>query len=159
MSDFHFHDITYYYLKIAGEASKIEINTFGFPPDNHTLTITFTDQTGSIGMTEYVFVGTREGKGSHIYSMFYTSFLTICTTAVVSISLVGEEFVDVSESNLLLTIQLELTGFSYGVIPLQVIPVSYSQFEDARERLGINLTLMEIAGSQQVPSQSSVPCE
>ena len=84
---------------------------------------------------------------------------TLFLSAVVSISLVGEEFVDVAESNLLLTIQLELTGFSYGVIPLQIIPVSYSQFEDARERLGIKLTLMEIAGSQQVPSQSSVPCE
>ena len=95
----------------------------------------------------------------HTHNMFYSSLLTIFMTAVVSISLVGEEFVDVSESNLLLTIQLELTGFSYGVIPLQVIPVSYSQFEDIRERLGINLTLMEIAGSQQVPSQSSVPCE
>ena len=95
----------------------------------------------------------------HTHNMFYTSLLTICMTAVVSISLVGDEFVDVSESDLMLTIQLELTGFSFGTIPLQVIPVSYSQFEDVRERIGIKLTLMEIAGSQQVPSQSSVPCE
>ena len=99
------------------------------------------------------------GKVKDHTHMFYTSLLTICMTAVVSISLVGDEFVDVSESDLMLTIQLELTGFSFGTIPLQVIPVSYSQFEDVRERIGIKLTLMEIAGSQQVPSQSSVPCE
>ena len=83
--------------------------------------------------------------------------LSVSVAAIINI--VDEEFVNVSESDLTLTIQLELTGFSFGVIPLQVIPMSYSQFEDVMERLGIKLTLMEIAGSQQVPSQSSVPCE
>ena len=83
----------------------------------------------------------------------------LSVSVAAAINIVDEEFVNVSESDLTLTIQLKLTGFSFGVIPLQVIPVSYSQFEDVMERLGIKLTLMEIAGSQQVPSQSSVPCE
>ena len=89
--------------------------------------------------------------------MAVTQLLSVSVAATINI--VDEEFVNVSESDLTLTIQLELTGFSFGVISLQVIPVSYSQFEDVRERFGIMRTLMEIAGSQQVPSQSSVPCE
>lgn len=102
-------------------------------------------------------MGTREGIQSHI--MFYTPLPTTCMSAVLSISLVGEEFVDVTESETMLTIQLELTGFSFGVIPLRILPVSYSQFENLRERLEIKLTLMDIAGSQPIPSQSSLPCE
>ena len=89
--------------------------------------------------------------------MAITQLLSVSVAATINI--VDEEFVNVSESDLSFTIQFELTGFSFGVIPLQVIPMSYSQFEDVREGLGIKLTLMEIAGSQQVPSQSSVPCE
>ena len=89
--------------------------------------------------------------------MAVTQQLSVSVAATINI--VDEEFVNVSESDLTLTIQSELTGFSFGVIPLQVIPVSYSQFEDVRERFGIMRTLMEIAGSQQVPAQSSVPCE
>ena len=41
----------------------IEVDPFGFSPDNHTLTVTFTDVTGSVGVaTEFRFNGqTREG--------------------------------------------------------------------------------------------------
>ena len=76
-----------------------------------------------------------------------------------SIKLVGEELVDVTESGLMFTIQLEVTGYSFGTVPLQILPVSYSEFEELREMFGISSTLSEIAGSREIPSESALPCE
>ena len=48
---------------LSGDASLIEINPFEFSSGNHTLTITFADEDGNVGSTEYSFVAqTREGK-------------------------------------------------------------------------------------------------
>ena len=76
-----------------------------------------------------------------------------------SIKLVGEELVDVTESGLMFTIQLEVTGYSFGTVPLQILPVSYSEFGDLREMFGISSTLNEIAGSREIPSELALPCE
>ena len=35
--------------------SSLDINPFDFPPDDHTLTITFIDQLGNTGSSEYNF--------------------------------------------------------------------------------------------------------
>jgi hypothetical protein len=41
----------------------IDINPFSYSPDSHTLTVTFTDERGNIGSTQYNFTGqTREGE-------------------------------------------------------------------------------------------------
>ena len=76
-----------------------------------------------------------------------------------SISIVGEELVDVTESGLMFTIQLEVTGYSFGTVPLQILPVSYSEFGELREMFGISSTLNEIAGSRMIPTESALPCE
>ena len=76
-----------------------------------------------------------------------------------SISIVGEELVDVTESGLMFTIQLEVTGYSFGTVPLQILPVSYSEFEELREMFGISSTLSEIFVSGVIPSESALPCE
>ena len=39
----------------AGNVSELEINPFEFAPDNHTLTITFTDELGNTGSAEFNF--------------------------------------------------------------------------------------------------------
>lgn len=84
--------------------------------------------------------------------------LFFCHT-VVSISVVGEEVVDVTETDLMFIIQLEVTGYSFGIVPLQILPLSYSQFEDVREMFDIQTTLGEIAGSQVIPTEEALPCE
>ena len=77
-----------------------------------------------------------------------------------SIELVtGEDSVNVTESDHAITIQLRVTGYSYGVVPLQVLPVTYSQFEELRDMFGITSTLREIAGSRLLPSDTALPCE
>lgn len=43
----------------------IDINPFSFPPGNHTLAVTFVDERGNVGSTQYSFTGqTREGETS-----------------------------------------------------------------------------------------------
>jgi hypothetical protein len=59
----------------------------------------------------------------------------------------------------MLTIQLEVTGYSFGMIPLQILPVSYSQFEELRERFSVTSNLRDIAGSRVIPSEPALPCE
>ena len=76
-----------------------------------------------------------------------------------SISIVGEELVDVTESGLMFTIQLEVTGYSFGTVPLQILQLSYSEFGELREMFGISSTLNDIAGSRDIPSESALPCE
>ena len=76
-----------------------------------------------------------------------------------TIRLVGEELVNVTESGLMFTIQLEVTGYSFGTVPLQILPVSYSEFGELREMFGISSTLNEIAGSREIPSKLALPCE
>ena len=71
----------------------------------------------------------------------------------------GEDLVNVTESNRALTIQLRVTGYSYGVVSLQILPVTYSRFEELRDMFGITSTLREIAGSRLLPSDTALPCE
>ena len=129
-----------------------------FTPDNHTLTITFTDEDGNEGSSQFNFTGqTREGESIQHYCCAVHSPLYLHTA--VSISLVGEDFVNVTESGLTLTIQLEVTGYSFGVVPLRILPVTYSQFDELREMFGVKSTLSDIAGSRVIPSQPALPCE
>ena len=76
-----------------------------------------------------------------------------------SISLLGENLLEEIESNLTLTFQLQLTGYSYGVIPVTVVPVSYSDFEILRTNFDVNSTLNEIAAGRVIPPESALPCE
>ena len=73
------------------------------------------------------------------------------------IELVGEDFVNVSETGPALILHLQVTGYSFGVIPLQILPLGYSQFEENRNLFGIKFSLSEIAGSELLPD--AVPCE
>ncbi len=66
---------------------------------------------------------------------------------------------DVRESNLTLSFQLAVTGLSFGVVPLRVVAVSYSDFEQLRGTFGIETPLVDIAGSDLLPSSSALPCE
>ena len=80
--------------------------------------------------------------------------------AAVSIALLtGEDLLNVSESDLTLTIQLEVTGYSFGVVPLRILPLTYSQFEELRNVFGIRSTLSEIAGSGMLPNETALPCK
>ncbi len=76
-----------------------------------------------------------------------------------SISLIGEDIVNVTESGLTLTIQLEVTGYSFGIVPLQILPLTYSQFEELRQTFGVKSTLSDTAGSRMFPSESATPCQ
>ena len=89
----------------------------------------------------------------------WTCEITACTFPAVSISLVGRDFVEVTESNSTLTFELEVTGLSFGVVPLRVVAVSYGGLEELRESFGIESTLEDIAGSDPLPSVSALPCE
>ena len=64
-----------------------------------------------------------------------------------------------TESDLTLTIQLAVTGLSFGVVPLRVLAVSYVGFEELMESFGVQSTLEDIAGSNPLPSASALPCE
>jgi hypothetical protein len=77
----------------------------------------------------------------------------------VSIRIIGEDLVNLTESDLMLTIQLEVTGYSFGIVPLQILPVSYAEFDDVGEMFGVRATLGEIVGSRSVPVEQAVPCE
>ena len=79
--------------------------------------------------------------------------------SAVSIKLIGEDSVNVSETSPVFTVQLQVTGYSFGVIPLQILPLSYSQFEEFRSRFGIKSSLSEIAGSELLPTEAALPCE
>ena len=39
----------------TGNVSSLEINPYDFPPDTHTLTITFTDSRGNMGSSQFNF--------------------------------------------------------------------------------------------------------
>ena len=43
------------YFIITGNVSALEINSFDFPPDNHTLTINFIDEQGNMGSFQFNF--------------------------------------------------------------------------------------------------------
>ena len=79
--------------------------------------------------------------------------------ADVIISLVGGDFVEVTETDLTLTVELAVTGLSFGIIPLRVVAVSYAGLEEMRDFFNINSSLEDIAGSNPLPSMSAVPCE
>lgn len=85
--------------------------------------------------------------------------MTACVFAAVSIRVVGGDFVMVTESNLTLTFDLAVTGFSFGAIPLRVAAVSYDGFDEMQNSFGVNATLQEIAGSNLLPSMSADACE
>ena len=75
------------------------------------------------------------------------------------IDLVGQDLLEVSESNQTLTLRLEVTGLGFGVIPLTVYPVSYADFEALRAGFGVDSTLEEVADGRAIPAQSAQPCE
>ena len=77
----------------------------------------------------------------------------------VLIELVGQDLLELSESNLTLTLRLEVTGFGFGAIPLTVYPVSYADFEVLRASFGVDSTLEEVADGRAIPPQSAQPCE
>jgi len=83
----------------------------------------------------------------------------ISISTAVSIKLVGEDLVNITESSRTLRIQLEVTGYSFGLVPLQILPVTYSRFEELRNMFGITSTLSEIAGSRVLPSETALSCE
>ncbi len=65
--------------------------------------------------------------------------------------------VKLSELNNSLTLQMRVSGFSFGDIPLHVIPVSYSQFEGLSRTLGLDLSLSDIVGGRAIPLVSALP--
>ena len=75
------------------------------------------------------------------------------------IDLVGQDLLELSESNLTLTLQLEVTGLGFGVIPLTVVPVSYADFDTLRASFGVDSTLEEVADGQAIPLESAQPCK
>ena len=94
-----------------------------------------------------------------ISEMFLQIVSLIHTSPAVVIELLTADLVNVTETRQTLTIQLEVMGYSYGVIPLQVLPLTYSQFEEIRERFGIRTSISEINGSEILPDESAQPCE
>ena len=83
----------------------------------------------------------------------------MAVSAAVSISLVGEDLLQVTESNLTLTLQLEVRGLSLGEVTVRVVPVSYSDFETLRTMYAVNSTLEDLAAGRDIPGQSALPCE
>lgn len=83
---------------------------------------------------------------------------TLGLPAAVTISLIGEDLVNVTETDTMLILQLEVTGYSFGAVPLQVLPITYSEFEMLRLTFGA-ASLSEIAGSRVLPATSARPCE
>lgn len=65
----------------------------------------------------------------------------------------------VSEADLTLTVELAVTGLSFGVIPLRAVAVSYAGFREVRGSFGVASTLEEIAGSNPLPRRSALPGE
>lgn len=74
-----------------------------------------------------------------------------------TIAIVGEDVVELNESSNTLTLQLTVTGVSFGVVPLRVIPVSYSQYEELRSTFSLNSTLSDIVGGRAIPLESALP--
>ena len=83
----------------------------------------------------------------------------LCTSPAVAIDLLTADIVNITETRQTLTIQLEMMGYSYGVIPLQILPLTYNQFEEIRDRFGIRLSISEIFGSENLPDVSAQPCK
>ena len=77
----------------------------------------------------------------------------------VMISLVGEDLLQVREFNLTLTMRLEWSGLSFGVIPLTVLPVSYADFDLERARFGVSSTLNQLYEGGDIPVASALACE
>ena len=75
------------------------------------------------------------------------------------ISLLGDDLLEEIESNLTVTFQLQWTGVSFGVIPLTILPVSYSDFERLRASFGVNSTLEDISAGRVIPVESAEACE
>ena len=77
----------------------------------------------------------------------------------VAIDLLTADVVNITETGQSLTIQLRVTGYSYGIVPLRILPLTYDQFEEMRDRFGVNSTLRDIAGSETIPGEPAQPCE
>ena len=77
----------------------------------------------------------------------------------VAIDLLTADVVNITETGQTLTIQLRVTGYSYGIVPLRILPLTYDQFEEMRDRFGVNSTLRDITGSETIPGESAQPCE
>ena len=76
-----------------------------------------------------------------------------------AIRVVGGDFVEATETDLTLAVELLVTGLSFGTIPLRVVAVSYAGLEERRNSFNIQSSLEDIAGSNPLPSTSAMPCE
>lgn len=83
----------------------------------------------------------------------------LCCFADVSISLIGDDILEVTESSMTVNIVLEVGGISFGSIPLRFLPVSYSEFEVLKEEFGVNMSLADVVRSRVFPAESALPCE
>ena len=79
---------------------------------------------------------------------------SLCVAVI--ISLLGEDLLELSESNLTVTLELEVMGFSFGGIPLRVVAVSYDDFEMLRTMFGVNSTLEDVAAGMDIPDVSAL---
>ena len=75
---------------------------------------------------------------------------------MVIISLVGEDLLELRESNLTVSLELEVMGLSFGDIPVRVVAVSYGDFEMVRTMFGVNSTLEDIAAGRDIPDMSAL---
>ena len=92
---------------------------------------------------------------AHAKTDSYVFYFMPSTAA--SISLIGEDVVNVTESGQnLVTFQVVVTGFSFAALPLQILPLSYTQFEEQRERFGITTALTDLG---RIPPDPAIPCE
>lgn len=66
----------------------------------------------------------------------------------------GMEVVNVYESNLTVTFQMVLSGDNFGEVPIEVLALSYKQFEDRNVS-----SLRDVGGARSLPTQSSLPCK
>ena len=79
---------------------------------------------------------------------------SLCVAVI--ISLLGEDLLELSESNLTVTLELEVMGFSFGGIPLRVVAVSYDDFEMLRTMFGVSSTLEDVAAGMDIPDVSAL---
>ena len=104
---------------------------------------------------------TSQDRLESVSNTMVTSFFTSESdpSPAVEIDLLTADVLSITETGQTLTIQLQVTGYSYGIIPLRILPLTYDQFEEMREIFGVNSTFRDIASSERIPGESAQPCE
>ena len=124
------------------------------------LIISFSDKNGNSGQFLFNFTGQVRERESAIGIDRGRDIITLCILSLslaLTIAIVGEDVVELNESSNTLTLQLTVTGVSFGVVPLRVIPVSYSQYEELRSTFSLDSTLSDIVGGRAIPLESALP--